>query len=246
MPSQQANKAVRVKVKGLFNSFKPRQDIRYHRTMEIPPRTTILGLAGAALGLSTEEIYVRWKNNDCLDSLVDAGVIQNGYGGKVTDYWTIVKFAGSKRPFPAIQVREQLFKAGYYIYLRPRESSMISLIETAFNDPNYPLSLGRDDELIRVEEATVVDLEKAHSPFTISNSMIPINVVESLDKESRARLLSSFAIYDLPRSFTIKKRGERWETDRRKYVYLSYPARVDSDNVEAYRDSTSDRCFVFL
>jgi CRISPR-associated protein Cas5t len=50
-------KVLELKVCGPVSSFRRPMDHNYQKTFPLPPPTTLLGLAGAALGLSPEEMW---------------------------------------------------------------------------------------------------------------------------------------------------------------------------------------------
>lgn len=230
--------AARVNVRGLFNSFKPKapEDVRYHRTLQLPPRTTLLGFAGAALGLDETELYIKWDNGPPLSDRLQVAAKLNEIGGNVQDHWTIVKFVEGKNPLRAIQVREQLFRPLYTIYFASIDSELVKNIKEKINDPRYPLSLGRDDELVRVITADICALRPLKPPFVLSNILMPLNIVSKLDEEDRLALLASLTRFKLARSFDISEDGTRVEKDLMEYAQLTPHIRVIGD-VEAYTDA---------
>lgn len=242
--------AVRISVKGLFNSFKPKppEDVRYHRTFQLPPRTTLLGFVGAALGLDETGLYIEWNGGPSLSDRLQMAAKLNGIGGNVQDHWTIVKIVDGKKPLRAIQVREQLFRPSYVIYFASAERELVRNIEERINDPCYPLSLGRDDELVRVIAVERCTLCPLKPPFVLSGILMPLNFIPKLDEKSRSTLLTSLARLRLARSFSIAEDGTRTERDPVEYVQLTTPVRVVGE-IEAYTDAsegTGGNNIVFL
>ncbi len=242
--------AVRVHVRGLFNSFKPKapEDVRYHRTLQLPPRTTLLGFAGAALGLNEKELYIQWDNGPSLSDRLQVAARLNKIDGNIQDYWTIVKFVDRKEPFRAIQVREQLFRPSYTMYFASVDDELVIYTRDRMNDPRYPLCLGRDDELVRVIAVDKCVLRPLKPPFLLSNILIPLDIIPKLAEEDRLALLASLTRFKLARSFNLAKDGTRTEKDIREYAQLTTLAYVVGD-VEAYTDAPEGRegnNFVFL
>jgi CRISPR-associated protein Cas5t/CRISPR-associated protein Cas5h len=242
--------AIRVHVRGLFNSFKPKapEDIRYHRTLQLPPRTTLLGFAGAALGLGERELYIQWNNGPPLSDRLQMATKLNEIGGYIQDYWTIVKFVDRKEPFRAIQVREQLFRPSYTMYFASADEELVKYIKKGIVDPRYPLSLGRDDELVRVIAADMCVLRSLKPPFMLSNILMPLDIIPKLAEEDRLALLANLARFKLARCFDIGTNGTRKEKALREYAQLTTQVRVVGD-VEAYTDAPEGRegnNFVFL
>jgi len=241
--------AVRVHVVGLFNSFKPRapEDVRYHRTYEFPPRTTLLGFAAASLGLGETELYVEWDGGPPLADRLEVASILKEVTGHIRDYWTIKKFKG-KASFPAMQVREQLFKPSYTLYFASHKEEIVKKIYNGILNPHYPLSLGRDDELVRVTVAEPSNLRMLKPPFSLSKTLLPMDLIPMIKEEDRIALLKSLTRLKFARRFSIMEDGTRVENDMKEYVQLSDSVHVVED-IEAYTDAPQGEegnNFVFL
>lgn len=230
--------ATRVHVMGLFNSFKPKapEDLRYHRTLQLPPRTTLLGFAGAALGLNERELYTRWNDGPPLSERLRVTALLNEIKGHVVDHWAIVKFVEGKEPFRAIQVREQLFRPSYTLYFASSDEELVKRIRNGIHDPHFALSLGRDDELVRVTSADMQLLRPLKQPFALSNILVPLDIIPKLAEKDRLALLASLSRFRLARSFRIDENGTRTGKDEKEYAQLTAPASVVED-VEAYTDA---------
>jgi CRISPR-associated Cas5-like protein len=229
----------KVHVNGLFNSFKPRtpEDVRYHRTLQIPSRTTLLGFVGAALGLGEQELYVQWNGGPPLSERLEATAVLNEIKGHIVDYWTIVKFVERKQPLRAIQVREQLFKPSYTLYFASSEEEIVKGIRDSIHDPRFVLSLGRDDELVRVTGVHMLQIRPPKQPFTLANILIPLDIIPKLAEKDRLDLLASLTRFRLTRSFHIDENGTRTVNDEREYAQLTSPVSVVG-HIEAYTDAS--------
>jgi CRISPR-associated Cas5-like protein len=242
--------ATRIHVNGLFNSFKPAapEDVRYHRTLQLPPRTTLLGFAGAALGLNERELYMQWNDGPPLSERLQVTAVLNGIKGHILDHWTIVKFVERKKPFRAIQVREQLFRPSYTLYFASFDRKLVKRIRDSVHDPCFPMSLGRDDELVRVTGADMPLLRLLKQPFALSNILVPLDIIPKLAEKDRLALLASLTRFRLARSFHIDEDGTRTAKDENEYAQLTAPASVVG-YVEAYTDApegAKGNNFVFL
>ncbi len=161
---------VAVRVRAPVASFRRPLDHNYQRTLPLPPPTTLLGIAGAALGLSDRELWA--ADSPLLGLAVSAWMEEEP--GRARDMWTVLKVKNAKIEARSPYLRELLFFTRYTLLYGctpdsdpgPAEGgtgargTLLAELEGAFRDPAYPLSLGREDELLLVED---VRLEEASS-----------------------------------------------------------------------------------
>jgi CRISPR-associated Cas5-like protein len=125
-------------------SFRRPLDHNYQRTLPMPPPTTLLGLAGAALGLPEWEL---WSDLNPLRS-VKVSVWMEAEPGQARDMWTLLKIdKGKMNRSPYF--RELLFGARYTL-VYGGEETILQELERGFREPAFALSLGREDELVSV------------------------------------------------------------------------------------------------
>lgn len=136
-----------VTVRALAASFRRPLDHNYQRTLSMPPPTTLLGIAGAALGLSDREL---WAEDSPLQS-AKVAVWMDSEPGRARDMWTVLKIKSGKIAERSPYFREMLFFARYTL-LYGGDEALLERLDQAFRDPVYPLSLGREDELLIVED----------------------------------------------------------------------------------------------
>lgn len=242
--------AVKTKVIGAFVSFKWEKDQRYHRTYELPPKTTSLGFIGAALGLKEEEVYHSWEwGNSCLPlaDRVKVAVLLDNIKGRIKDTWTTIKDVPKHKRFGerAPIIREQLFRPSYIIYIQSEDFSLLDQIKNKLEAPIFPLSLGRDDELIRVESAMPVQLQKAEPPILLYGILLPFDIAKVKKKVVLEGTLKPHLARKLPHRFEIinKTRNPR---EIGEFTFLTgYKISID-EPIEAYYDPTEGRNVIFL
>ncbi len=134
-----------VDVRAPVASFRRPLDHNYQRSLLLPPPTTLIGIAAAALGLSDFQL---WAPDSPLRSLRTAVWIHNE-PGRARDLWTLLKIKSNKM-LRSPYLRELLFFVQYTLFYGGPESLLAQLYR-AFQDPAYPLSLGREDELLLID-----------------------------------------------------------------------------------------------
>lgn len=163
---------LRVEVKGIFNSFREPKAHKSQSTFLVPPRTTILGLAGAALGVDKDDL------KELKDLKVSTILLE--IEGKARDLWryTMVKKAGREgySVGPSILFRDMLYGAHYYIYYYHPDKEVIKKLKFAFEHPFYALTLGMADELINIKSAEIIPVEQSTSDLGLTNTMIPFDI----------------------------------------------------------------------
>lgn len=150
---------LRITVRAPVASFRQPLDHNYQRTLPMPPPTTLLGIAGAALGLSDQELWA--QNSPLRDAKVSVYI--DVEPGRARDMWTLLKIKGNKME-RSPYMRELLFGISYTLLYGGNEI-MLQQLERAFQDPAYPLSLGREDELLLIEEVAIETISIGESRF---------------------------------------------------------------------------------
>ena len=196
-------KALRLRLRGDFNSFRMPASMRYQRTYLYPPRTTLLGLAGAALGLGEaelQEVYDRYK----------VSVVLESYQGLVLDLWSITKIKTTQNE-RSVVTRELIYRPEYTMYYFSEEYSEqdLSRLSEAFEDPAYPLTLGRSDELVVASKPAIVDMQECGSGLFYRNTVLPFNYRKheySFEKApEKGRLIRLPDVFRLPKTFSLDK-----------------------------------------
>lgn len=253
--------AVKARVKGAFVSFKWEKDQKYHRTYELPPKTTLLGFIGSALGLKEEEIYHQWGWSDKSTPLMDrikVAVLLNKIEGKVKEAWKTIKSKKGKieREIEVLYlggwsyiripiVREQLYRPQYLIYVSCSEDELLRYVKEKLENPVFPLSLGRDDELVRVE-TEAVSLQPIKPPFLLYGILLPFDIAKIKNKIALEKTIKPHIVHKLPHRFEIDKNRVRHPKDFGSFTFLTgYKAKIQED-INAYYDSMEDRNVVFL
>ncbi len=209
--------ALRLHVRGLLNSYRDPKTHKIHRTFPFPPRTTLIGLAGAALGLSED---VLWREcSDLQVAVVDIAKENGLHGtGRAEDLIRYKKYKDNTIE-TSIYIRELIYKPEYMVYYASDEEKMLGKLYEAFLNPKYALSLGRDDELmalLSIEKVSLSSLEYGEYEETI----LPFNPAErGFDLNLDNKYFEPYSLATLPSTFTVKG-GVRMPSGLQTYAFL--------------------------
>jgi len=228
-------RALRLCVKGSFNSFRLPQEMRYQSTYMYPPKTTVIGLVGAALGLEDkklEKIY---------DKIL-IGIILDGMGGKARDLWRIRKLKRTSEE-KAVVIREMLYNPVYWFYFSfVSKEFNLEMLKEAFHNPVYPLTLGRSDELILVDSLDVVELCKAEKNVHYKWTVLPFDYKDKNYKFEEVDLSEPFSVpqvFKIPTGFEYSK-GRRVPKNEKKFTHI-FDIGLKFEDCAGWKDC--DKCF---
>lgn len=245
---------LRIKCRGAFNSYRQPDFHTYHKTLPLPPKTTIAGLIGSALGVSPVEVNEEWLLKDRFKM----GIIGTS-NGQTNDLWQIRKyeskqikaFQTGKETTPyktAVIVRELLFQSQITLYLTFTNESDFNTVRNAFLSPKWALSLGREDELIKIESIENIELPLVNNHHRLKETVIMGDLVEldyrlQLNANLSDNLLKAAPkTVSLPVSFVTQKDSEvRQGNDFRKFTYVgNLPILIEG---EAFKDESLEISF---
>jgi len=155
----------------------------FHKTLYLPPPTTIIGLAGAALGLSPKKAQEYFT-----EELFQFGV----YGkscGIAKDLWKYKK-KKSKTFVSDIITKEIIFFNEFYIVYGTENNNLINEIKDAFDYPTYALTLGNSDSLAKIKLFEEFYFDKSN---IIENVIIEDDVIDKVMSNPDKSL--NFSIY---------------------------------------------------
>lgn len=224
---------IRIQCSGCLNSFRQPDFHTYHKTLPLPTKTTIAGMIGSAMGLSPESINDDWLKNNRFQM----GIIGKR-GGMANDLWQIRKYTDKQikayekgteiQPYKtAVIVRELLYAMEYIIYLSFKDESDFDLVVDKLYNPQWALSLGREDELIRITKIEVVELRESKN-LSYQNTVLPIDLsmikysvqINSQGGNSNNLLEEAPQIIKMPTLFSYNK--EKLNREAIEYSVFSF------------------------
>jgi CRISPR-associated protein Cas5t len=220
-------KFIRIKASGCLNSFRQPDFHTYHKTLPLPPKTTVAGMIGGALGISPKEVNDEWLK----PNRFQIGIVGKA-NGKANDLWQIRKYETKQiaaynkgtesTPYKtAVIVRELLYASKFLLYLTFQEEKDFELVFEKLHNPSWALSLGREDELIKIDEIKQIDLSEQEDiffqdtvlPFDVNIDKYEINLQSSMSKNIKNILSEAPKTIKLPMTFSHKKDSEAREAD---------------------------------
>lgn len=179
---------LRFVIQGSFCSFRDPVAAKYQPTFWFPPKTTIVGFLGCALGLEPPDLEPLY------DSL-RVGVVMLSWGGIARDLWGFTKLKGTTKPETAVTVRELLYQPVYALYVGADDVKRLERLQQALLDPVFPLRLGRGEDLaMLVEKPRVIPLLSAEVAPWLRWTLLPFAMhdracaLEAIDVQPRRRL----------------------------------------------------------
>lgn len=219
-------------VKTQSSTFRHPEFQNFHKTLHLPPPTTLIGFAGAAMGLSPQSAQKFFA-----DDPFEMGV----YGvsaGYAKDLWKYDDFKNR-----SIILKEMLVLNQFFLVYGSANESKLKRLKESFLDPVYALTLGNSDSIAKIEEKIVI-LEKTVTSQTINNCLVEGDIISKV--LGQAAIDPVFSIYattepiaiDLPTQFNYEEAYGIRSVSKRKtisFVNAEMKLNIDIPGVE-YHD----------
>jgi CRISPR-associated protein Cas5t len=129
----------------------------YHATLPLPPVSTIIGIAGAALGVPFQQSWEFFQANDVRVGVKDISRSWRGMPpGKGLDLWKYKKIVTTEVRGDVLK-REFLFRPVYRLYYSCESMETLKQLHQAFFFPAWALTLGASDDIARMEEVSQIE-----------------------------------------------------------------------------------------
>ena len=147
-------------------SFRLPESHTFHKTLPLPPRTTLTGILGAALGLTAESAQAWVETHQ-----VQIGVAGR-HRGQMKDLWKYRKIKTSE-VISDVLLREHLIDLALTLVYASQDLSVIEQIVRGFRNPTYALTAGPSDSLLRVREVLLATDASPVPTMTFQFCVIP-------------------------------------------------------------------------
>src|SRR5208337_2152997 len=209
-------------------SWRPPEALTYHRTLPLPPYTTLVGLLGAALGLGLPDTY----------RFFTEGGLRIGVGGwhegELRDLWKFQKL-GDKEVKADVLLRECWTDVRLALVVETPEDKTATTVANAFNSPAYPLTAGPSDALLKAVAVRVEDVQPIATRVLVHalifREISPhYELHESLLEIPFHRAIRAPAIERLPVGFAFEPDGRRRLVGRDMVSFVADAIRLAEDD----------------
>lgn len=190
-------KFLTVKIRSQTASFRDPDFQNFHKSLILPPPTTVIGFFGAALGLSAKGAQKYFEKEEFFFG------VSGRPSGVTKDLWKYNNFKGR-----GIIQREILFKNVFYITVGCKKEETLLSIQDAVENPYYALTMGNNDSLAFVE--SIIITKDVVESNRISHCIVDGDIIaEVLNKASDSQEFSIYSTSDpiasnLPVKFEYK------------------------------------------
>lgn len=207
------------------SSFRNPEFQNFHKTFELPPPTTVMGLAGAALGKSPKQ------TQDFFSEGFEMGIAGN-FKGKANDLWKYRKKdtrPASQYPYhfgSDVLTREVLFEASFVLVYGCPDHTTFNQLKDAFENPRYALTMGNSDSLAKIsyplaEADEKVDCE-VFQDCVVDGNLLKEVLDASKDTEFSLRDGADPVSYDVPVEFSYQSDyGVRQVVRRKELSFIT-------------------------
>jgi CRISPR-associated protein Cas5t len=146
-------------------SFRIPETHTFQQTLPLPPITTLIGILGAAAGLSFEAAM-----SYCKENVLRFGVIGTNRG-RFNDLWKYQKVK-SDGVITAVLLREYIVDLEMELYIAAEKEALMHNVRKYFLDPYYALTAGSSDSLMKVKKISAVGKTEVKPLTCFSNTVI--------------------------------------------------------------------------
>lgn len=190
----------------------------FHKSFALPPPTTIVGLAGAALGLEAKDAQAFFEGKG-----FQIGV-KGKSEGKANDLWKYRTLNPDKPT--SVLTREILYKNTFWIAFAHENTDFIEQLSNAFETPQYAPVLGSSDSLAKLK-VLPTDAFSVSESVDLSHCLVARNAVEDALNAALSNQPFSFYLehhdsmfYDLPIRFQYESSGVRRVVERKPFTFI--------------------------
>lgn len=225
----------------LTSSFRVPETHTYHQTLPLPPRVTIIGMMGAAMGLSLEDAHKFATINK---------IHVNVYGkheGTFSDLWNYCKITNKShseedvknRRHYSVLIREYNYMCNFIFYFGAENKDIINKVRESFASPVYALSTGNSDDIFKVCKISEIMSLSSEKLNKFENTVLLGNwsskCKSNIDLEAPLPIVTtaySPEVFNLPNTFEFID-GKRESKDRIPHTFVKTTVILDN-SIDGY------------
>ncbi|MBL7818527.1 MAG: CRISPR-associated protein Cas5 [Saprospiraceae bacterium] len=192
----------------------------FHKSFALPPPTTIVGLAGAALGLEAKEAQAFFEGRG-----FQMGV-KGTSCGKANDLWKYRTLSSDPAKATSVLTREILYDNRFLIAFANENADLIEDLRVSFMVPTYAPVLGSSDSLAKIKVLPSDTFSETQST-ELSHCLVGGNAVEDALAAALSNQPFNFYLqyndsmfYDLPTRFHYETSGVRRVVERKPFTFI--------------------------
>ncbi len=242
-------KAIRVKLYQNLCNYKKPTSFQLKETYPLPPYSTVIGMVHFACD------YKEYVPMDVS--------IQGKYFSKVNDLYTRYEFAGtavdkerhniifegkdkSYGMTRGISTAELLVDVELVLHICPEDQNRIGEIEQAFKNPSRFISLGRHEDIVRIDEVQIVEIEEndrdEESPSEAEQYDIYVPLEHDYEIDATVYSLNKVYAKQTVKKGTVVRKWSKVKVMHCSFTKASEGAQAVAENA----DIDTDGYFVFL
>lgn len=203
-------------------SFRIPEFHNYHKTLPLPPFTTLVGIAGAALGKDYQDAQSYFEENQFRLGVYG---ISDGFA---RDLWK----AKSTKSIRTV-IRKEYNYNNYFVFIYGCNEKIIDELYNAFRYSVYALTVGSSDSLMKIlplyRESHILGVESEISTKRLEDCLLVGNYIDKLkidlenlelNKEYIFTSKSSPISYNLPNSFVFLGNNIRKIKKRKEFTFI--------------------------
>jgi len=218
-------------------SFRVPETHTFHQTLPLPPKTTIIGMTGAALGLSLPEVH---------EFTAEHGLrvgVRGLHKGRMRDLWNYRKVTGKEKRYTpedvrnrrhySILIREYLTDCDFMFFFGAESTEPLEMIREAMKSPVYALTAGNSDDLLKITTITPINEVNAELLAQFDHTILPGDLSAECTPAVDFRQLPVTQTVDTPQTFLLPTAFEfegdqRTVTERMKFTFVGSPVTLQT------------------
>ena len=220
-----------IKGHAITASFRVPETHTFHKTLPLPPKTTIIGMLGAAIGLNLEDAHEYAEQNEILVG------VYGTHKGMMKDLWNYRKIK-RKECISSILIREYLYQNDFVISFGSQNKEPLEKLRTAFLSPVYPITAGNSDDLLKIIQITEISTVNSEKLSQFEHTVLPGDISKSckhnidFDKLPITKTVYTPQVFRVPTKFTFDG-DERRVAERKPFTFISSSVDVETP-IEGY------------